>query len=127
MTILGVALIVLGVLDIVLARLTIKGVIELVAGIVIIVCGWLIATIVLYIVAALFVIYGAYHIYELVAQRARGFNIWQTIAIYLPAVLEIVVGILLFLNQFDWIFIVAGVVFLIEGIVELVSLLVKKK
>lgn len=125
MTVLGVVLIVLGVLDIVY-KFTVKGIIELVAGIVLIVCGWLITTIVLYIVAALFVIYGVYHIYELVRQKAKGFNIWQTILIYLPACLEIVIGLLFFFQGFDWAFIVVGVVLLLEGVIELCSLLVKK-
>jgi uncharacterized membrane protein HdeD (DUF308 family) len=125
MTILGVALIVVGVLDII-GKFTVQGIIEIAAGVVIIVCGWLITQIVLYILAALFVIYGVYHIYQLIKQKARGFSIWQTIALYLPAVIEIVIGVLLFLNGFGWVFIVVGVVFLVEGIVELATLLIKK-
>lgn len=124
MTVLGVLLIVNGIIHLVNDNDKVYGIVLICIGALIILGGWLIATIILYIIAVLFIIYGCLTIYAFVkAGHASLINL-------LAPVLMVVAGILLFLNQqgtVDWVFIVEGIILVIEGAINLVaSLLIKE-
>lgn len=123
MTVLGVLLIVNGIIHLVADTDKLYGIILICVGALIIIGGWLIATIVLYIIAVLFIIYGVLTIYAFVkAGHASLINL-------ISPILMVVAGILLFLNQkgtVDWVFIVEGIILVIEGAINLVAALVTK-
>ena len=109
MTIVGIVFIALGVYDIIQRRLT-NGIIEAVIGVVIL-GGWLFVEIVLIVLGALLVVKGASDLIAL----CKGSK--DVIAIIVAA-LTIILGILLIVSKWamlDWMFIVVGVVFIVEG------------
>lgn len=115
MTAIGVVLIVMGILDIIAKNLT-KGIIEIAIGVAIIVCGWLIVQIVLLILGILLVVYGVLCIKDIKVK-----NIFSI----LKVVLLIALGVLLIINKFaalDWMFIVIGVIAIVNGCIILLGL-----
>lgn len=128
MTVLGTVLIVLGLIDL-LQREIPTAVVKLVIGVLIIVFGWTIASAVIYIVAALVLIYGILLLYQLLKMRKKGSCLLDTLLGYAVPVLFIVIGLLLFFNQggtLDWVFIVAGVFTVIDGGLMLIEAINKK-
>jgi uncharacterized membrane protein HdeD (DUF308 family) len=124
-TILGIALIVVGVLDILGNKKDlVPGIIEIVVGIVMIVLAWVITTIIIWIVAALLVVYGVYGIYQAIVSKVKGTKL--ILALVVPAI-YILAGVLLFLNKFGWAFIVAGIILIVYGVLGVVNALVGKK
>ena len=125
MTIAGLTLIVLGTIDIV-QRFIPPAVVKIVAGVLVIVCGWALLEAVLYIVSALLLIAGILLLYDKIRKRVRCDALWQTILEYaLPSVC-IVIGVLLLFHQavaVEIIFIVSGLLTLIEGTLLLVEAL----
>ena len=114
MTILGVSLIILGTLDFLAKDMT-GAVIKCVVGILIIVFGWTIASAVVYIVAAGLLILGILGLYDLVRSKnlcAQGFDLVRAYALPVGC---IAIGLILFFNRWDWIFILAGICTVIEG------------
>lgn len=129
MTIIGVFLIVMGVLYLI-DKLFLSGVIWIVIGVVIIVFGWVLATVVIYILAVYFIISGIINIINLIKAHTKGTNFLYTLLIYAFPVFSIIIGILLCFNQggtIAWIFIVCGILLLIDGIVGIVQSLVSKE
>ena len=113
MTIIGVLLIVMGVVEIINNKNLTKGLIELAIGIAIIVCGWLIADIVLLVFGVLLIVMGAM---ELFNNYKKGFE-----ALISP-IITIIVGILLVVAKWalmDVMCIIAGVIFLINAVLVL--------
>lgn len=125
MTIAGLALIVLGVVDIVQHFIP-PAVVKIVSGVLVIVCGWALLEAVLYIVSALLLIAGILLLYDKIRKRVHCDVLWQTILEYaLPSVC-IVIGILLLFHQavaVEIIFIISGLLTLIEGALLLVEAL----
>ena len=118
MTIIGVLYIVQGVLDI-LNKDLVKGVINGGIGVLIIVFGWLFAAVASIIFGVLIIIKGAKELLECL--KAKKKNIFDLIA----PIVTIVIGAMLIAGKFlDWFFIVVGVVFIINGVLELLG---KKK
>lgn len=113
MTIVGVLLIVLGIMDVSKNKDSTKGIIEIVVGVAIIVCGWVIADIVLLIFGILLIVKG---ILEIVKNYKSGF-----MAI-LPSIITVVIGVLLVIAKWtlmNVICIIAGVIFLINAVLAL--------
>lgn len=124
MTAIGVLLIVNGIIHIVKDSDKVYGIILLCVGILIIVGGWLITTVILYILAVLFIIYGLLAVFAFF--RGANVNVLYLIA----PILMIVAGVLLFFNQkgtIDWVFIVEGIVLIVEGLFNLLSVLFIKE
>ncbi len=121
MTVLGVGLIVWAVLDIIDKNNT-PGIIKLVAGIVVIVFGWTLASIVLYVMAALLLVYAIYQLYELITNKVKDF-----VKFIEPGVMAIIAILLLF-NQggtVAWVFTVAGIFLIVEGTLALINCIKK--
>ncbi len=117
LTIAGIVFIALGIYDIIKKNLT-NGIIEVVIGVVIILGGWLFVEIVLIVFGALLVIKGIMDLAEIFKNKNR--NVMQIIA----AIVTIIIGALLIVSKWvmiDWFFIVLGVVFIVNGVLALVS------
>ncbi|MBR4408018.1 MAG: hypothetical protein IKT27_06855 [Clostridia bacterium] len=113
MTVVGVLLIVLGVVDIVKNRDFTKGLIEAIIGVAIIVCGWLIADIVLLILGVLLIVMGVLDLIK---------NIKGGLMAMLSPIITIVIGVLLVIAKWallDVFCIIAGVIFLINAVLVL--------
>ncbi len=124
LTALGVFLIVMGILDAVQRKDVTRCVIKCVIGAVTILLGWLVVEVMLYILGALLVIVGVLWIVKLVQRHTKGENVIATIMEYLVPSLYILVGVCLFFNQsafMDVMFIIAGVIVLVDGIVQLIN------
>lgn len=127
MTILGVGLIVLGVMDLI-HKNTAVGICKLVVGGVIILCGWVIVSAVLYIVAAILLIAGILLLYEQIKRKVKCDCLWKTVCAYASPVIFIVIGFCLLFNQgntLNWIFVVSGLLTVIEGGLLLVNAIVE--
>ncbi|MBE5732353.1 MAG: hypothetical protein E7353_04870 [Clostridiales bacterium] len=124
LTALGVALIVMGILDAVQRKDVVRCVIKCVIGAVIILGGWLFVAVILFILGALLVVVGVLWIVKLVQRHTKGENLLATITAYIVPALYILIGVCLFFNQsafMDVMFIIAGVIILVDGIVQLVN------
>lgn len=117
MTVLGIGCIVLGVMDLVQKRIP-PAVVHLVVGIIIIVCGWAIVGAVLYLLAGVLLIAGILLLYEKMKAHVKCTTWYYTLCEYAVPVLCIVIGILLLFNQgntVNWVFVVSGIVTIVEG------------
>ncbi len=117
MTVLGVALIVWGVSDLVKGG-TVEAVIKIALGVVSIVFGWALASVALYILAALLVVYGVMSLYPLIKDKCKDS------LLFIAPVVMLVVGLCLFFNQggtVNWVFIVSGIFLVIYGVLNLVE------
>ena len=120
MTIVGILFIVYGVLFLI-GGFYVEGVIGLIIGILLIIGGWAFVDIILLIFGILAVIYG---IYGLVMAINRG----DVLGIISNGVM-LVVGILLIIARWqlvDWLFIVIGIIFIIDGVLWLIQQLTSK-
>lgn len=123
MTVLGVGLIISAVIDAV-HRLYTVAIVKAVVGILIIIFGWVLVSAVLYIFAALLLIYGIVILCYMVKCRFRGFTKTDTVLKYLEPSLCIVIAVFLLFNQggtINWIFIVVGIALILEGIIAFVN------
>jgi hypothetical protein len=119
MTVLGVALIVLGVLDFAAKNVPL-GVIKAIVGVLVIVFGWFLEIAVLYIVGGLLLVVGVLGIFELCKHKV-GFKGVDALLQYVKPLICILIGVLLFLSGFDWVFIIVGVVTVVEGGILLID------
>ena len=118
LTIVGVVLIGLGIYDIV-RKNYIPAVIEIILGIAVIVCGWTILDIALLVLGICLVVYSVYEIVMI----AKDFKKKGWMALIKP-VITLIVGIFLIVAKWvlvDWIFIVIGVILIINGILALLG------
>lgn len=119
-TILGVALIVAGVLDVLVNKKGwIAGGIEILIGVLLIVFAWVITDIVLFIVAGVLVVYGIYGIILAVQKGTKPLSKFL-LALIVPAV-YVIAGIFLFLNGFSWAFVVSGVILVVYGVLQMIQ------
>ena len=123
MTVAGCGLIVFGIIDL-LQRLVPLAVMKLVVGVLIIICGWTVVRAVLYIVAAILLIVGLLLLYDKLKRFCRRETLLLTICEYTIPCLLIVIGFLLLFHQataVDLIFVLSGILTLIEGGVLLID------
>ena len=118
LTIVGVVLIGLGIYDIV-KKNYIAAVIEIILGIAVIVCGWTILDIALLVLGIGLVIYSVYQIVMI----AKDFKKKGWMALVKP-IITLIIGVFLIVAKWllvDWVFIVIGVIFIINGIMALLQ------
>ncbi len=128
MTILGVALIIMAVLDL-LDHQTFPAIVKAVFGVVVLIFGWALTTAALYILAALLLIWGIYELVTKLRVHLKGNTVGLTVMLYIAPILNILLGLLLLFNQggtLAWIFIVVGVLLIVDGVMLLCSALSKK-
>lgn len=119
LTIVGVVLIALGVYDIFVRKNYVSAAIEIILGIAVIVCGWTILDIALLVLGIGLSIYAIYEIIMI----AKNFKKKGWISLIKP-IITLVVGIFLIVAKWvlvDWIFIVIGVILIINGILALLG------
>ena len=117
MTILGVALVVLSVLDFLNNKST-PAIIKLILGLIAIIFGWFLVSLALFVLAALMLVMAIMEIIEL----SKYVN--NPISVYIAPILKIVVAVCLLFNQggtIDWVFIIAGIILIIQGVLELIQ------
>lgn len=120
MTIIGVLLIVGGVVDILGGKDLVKGLVQIAIGVIVIVLGWLIADLVLLIFGILLIVKGAVDLYN---------NFKAGFAAMLSPIVTVVIGILLVVSKWallDLICIIAGIVFIVDGVLALFGKSLKK-
>ena len=125
MTALGVGLIVIGVIDLINKQFP-PAIVKAVCGVVVIVCGWVIVSAVLYILAGVLLIAGILLLYEQIKSKTPCGSIAKRICEFATPVILIVIGILLMFNQgntMNWVFIIGGVLTVVEGGVLLTNAL----
>lgn len=113
MTVIGVLLIALGIVDVVKKQDLVKGIIELVIGVAVIVLGWIIADIVLLVFGILLIVKG---ILEMIEFARFGFSAM------LSPIVTVVIGVLLVVSKWtllNVICIVAGIIFIVNAILAL--------
>ena len=117
MTVAGVSLIALGILDII-NKMIPPAVIKCVVGVLIVLCGWLLVEAVLYIMAAGLLICGILLLYDKFKKRTRCESVLYTVLEYLTPSLLIAIGILFLFHQglsLTIVFTVSGVLVLTVG------------
>ena len=127
MTILGIRMIVRGIFDL-MRGYTMGGVINIVFGALILGAGWLFITLALYILAACLLIAGIGELSGLLKERVKKLNLAVILRIAQP-VIYILVAICLFFNQggaISWVFTVAGLFLIVDGILGLIAALDKR-
>ena len=125
MTVVGICLIVLGVMDI-FNKLVPPAVVKIVVGAMIILFGWILVEVILYILAAILLIVGILMLYDKIKKKVYCANLFHTICEYAMPTLLIAIGIIFLFHQgkaVNFIFIVSGILTLIEGGVVLVNAL----
>ena len=125
MTILGLGLIALGIMDIFSKQIP-PAVVKIVGGIVAIVCGWTIISVVLYLMAAVLLVCGILLLYDKYKSGVSCDGVLSAIFEYATAVFFLVIGLLLLLNQgntVNWVFITVGVLTVGEGTILFVDAL----
>ena len=121
LTIFGVVFIVMGIVGLI-NKQNQTAIIRLIIGAVIIAFGWLFVQIALYIIAFILILTGVYLLFNLVSKKIK-FSL-----VYLNPLLLFVAGICLFFNQgvtMDWVFIVVGAVFVVQGVLGVYGMLKK--
>ncbi len=121
MTVFAVSMIVTAILDFVNKR-TNDGIIKAVLGVCILVFGWMFVNLALYILGAVLIVMGLMLLVNL--RRGSMFEDSNRALNYIRPIVMVVAGACLLFNQggtIDWIFIVGGIMLLIEGLLELVG------
>lgn len=110
-TILGIALLVSAVLDFLNKDIT-TCIVKAIIGVCVLVFGHLFVDVAVIVVAAVVLVYGVLELFELIKAKKKD------VACYIkPAVIVVIAAALLISKWlvFDWLFIVIGVLFLVEG------------
>lgn len=116
-SVIGCLFIALGILDFIHKSLPLA-IIKAVAGVVIILFGVFAVKAVLYILAGLLVVFGLLFLYERLRIRSYCVSLWNKTFAYLLPGLCVLTGILLFFSggeKADWVFVVGGLLVMIEG------------
>lgn len=129
MTVVGISLIVLGILDI-FYRLVPPAVVKIVVGAVIILFGWVIEQAVLYILGAILLIVGILILYNKIKRKVYCRCILHTIFEYAAPALFILIGMMFLFQQektLNLIFVISGILTIMEGGVLLANALMEDR
>lgn len=130
MTIFGTCLIVLGVIDLVERRDYLLFAVKATIGILIIVCGWALAEIACYVIGALTLVYGLLQLWNFIHSKTRIVSFRDFLAVYSNPIMNILIGLCLLLVNVgtiaDVIITIVGVFFIIEAVLDILSLLQAK-
>ena len=126
-TVLGIALIVAAILDFVRKKI-VAGIVKIALTILFVVLGWAVIEIALYILAAFLVVYGVLDILGKLAGKKLPKSFFGKIIAFVEPAICIVAAICLVFYQgatMGWIFILTGVVLIINGVLALIEAIVK--
>jgi len=125
LTVLGVFLIVVGVLDLVRKNI-VSGVIKAALGVAVLVIGWLLLDIALLILGIVLLVYGVLELIKRIVAKKKGQKLWTVILGLIEPALCIVASIFLITSSgaaLTWAIIIAGIVFIIEGVLGVIAAL----
>lgn len=123
-TVFGVYLIVMGIIEIVQKKDLTTAIIKIAIGAVAVLLAWLVTQVAVIILGALIVLSGVVQILDIVKSNKKEENLVKTIMVWAVPVLSVVAGLfVIFGNGLDWAFIVFGVLVIIEGIISLIDAL----
>lgn len=123
LTVIGIGLLVLAVLDLV-HRQTRDGIIKAVLGVCVLSFGWLFVNLALYVLAIVIIVMGVMQIVETSRYALVGYSFQDKFLLYLQPVATVLAGLFLLFNRggaISWMFIVTGLLLVVEGILDLVS------
>ena len=121
MTVLGIALLVVAVIDLIHKQWT-PCVIKAILGIAVIVFGWAFVKIARYVLAGVLLIYGVLQIIEAFKGFTKKATFLSKLFSLLEALVIVAIAVLLFLNT-SILWIVGGIVFIVEGGLALIKAL----
>ncbi len=128
MTIVGLSLIVLGVVDII-HQIFSQAIIKIISGIVLMIAGWVVVEAVLYILSGILLIFGTLCLYDKIKRRVRCEGIWLNLLEYATPAICIAIGGLLLLqgeSLRNIICIVSGLLAVVEGGVLLIQAFIEE-
>ena len=130
LTVLGVVLIVTAVLELIRQNIP-SGVIKAVLGIAVIIVGYLLIDIALKVIGIVILVYGVLELVKRVVAVLKGQNgkLWTTILGFIYPALCVIGAFFLIVSTGEaigWAVIVAGVLFIVEGVIALVEALASK-
>jgi len=120
MTLIGAAAIIMAIVDFVNKQIR-PGVIKSIIGVAVLVLGWVLVDIALYLIAGVLIVLGISQIVSAVKLSALC-NSVQKVFMFIKPVATLAAGLCLFFNKggtMDWIFILVGVLILVEGLLSL--------
>ena len=126
MSLIGITLVVLGIIDILRARVF-SGVVKLVFAALVVLAGWLFVTLALYVLGAFLLIAGITQLIALSKLKIKKMTLPTVMHIAQP-IIYILVAICLFFNQggaISWVFILSGVFLILDGIAGIIGALDK--
>ena len=129
MTVFGVFLFVQAILDII-AKQYVMAVVKAVIGVVVILLGWLLIDIAIIIFAIILAIFGVLQLIEAIKAFPQIKNMLGKVLVFVKPVVCIVISVCLFVNAggvIDVMFIIAGVFFIVQGVISLISCLATRK
>lgn len=121
MTVTGVAAIVMGVIDL-SNKNTTAGTVKTVGGACVIFFGWMFVSLALNLLAGILIVSGLLHLNQLRRGTWTASGRVQKVLLYLEPLASVLAGIILLFNQagsIAWIFTVAGILLVVEGILLL--------
>jgi uncharacterized membrane protein HdeD (DUF308 family) len=120
MTVIGVVAIVVGIIDL-CKKFIVSGVVKIVFGAFVIYAGWLLVEVILYVIAAILIIQGIIRLIRVLTNLKR-LNVALIVIFLVEALLTLGMGICIIFYRAEtisWVFIVAGVLLIVEGILSL--------
>ena len=113
MTVLGIAMISLGIIELASKNLT-PSAVKIAIGVLIIFFGWALVSAVVYVLATALVVLAIVSVYDYARCRLRQV---YTNAIFdlIPSIACFLIGVFLFFNEFEWCFVVAGILTVFLG------------
>ena len=126
MSLIGITLVVLGIIDILRARVF-SGVVKLVFAALVVLAGWLFVSLALYVLGAFLLIAGITQLIAISKLKIKKLTLPAVMHIAQP-VIYILVAICLFFNQggaISWVFILSGVFLIVDGIAGIIGALDK--
>ncbi len=126
-TLFGVYLIILGILDLVNKKDETTAIIKLIVGVAAILLAWLLTAVAVITLGVILMLHGITLILDIIKSNKQVKGLVPTIMLWAVPVISIVAGLFIaFGSGMDWAFIVVGVIVIIEGMISLVQALTEK-
>jgi hypothetical protein len=126
-TVFGIAIIAMGVLDI-LKKNLVPGIVRAAIGVLVILLGWLLLDIALIILGVVLIAYGVLQVLEILKEKGTKGSIVELLLQYAQPAINVIIGICLLFargNLINVICIIVGIIFLLQGILALLDFLKK--
>lgn len=127
-TLLGLAVLISAVVDFI-DKLTNMGIVKAVVGVCILVFGWVFVNLALYLLAAAIIIMGLLRITNTHKLIPVNLTLKEKIFVYAKPVAMVLAGVCLLFNQggtIAWIFVLSGILLVLEGVLELADTFINK-